>query len=292
MAHPTEFIDRHTRSFIWLCGLATAIAYALCNWLGWDQPGQVIIVLLLFSLLFISFAVLAMLVAEKWFEELDASAVEWSGVPRSGTAKTAFLKGGRRTSHARFDHTGDFLRMVAGEMQTPGAGASHETPARMAAVHATALQHARSYADVLQIPVPTRRSALVNFVPPAAPAPAPAPPPPPLFTAPAPVPPPLPANYYGTTAAAPAPAAAPTSPPPLFTAPAAAPAPPVQQAPVARQAPVAPPAPAPQQSPAAPTAGAPSQRSVPPRPQGPVVTLGTALGHGTMRPKPPRQRPN
>ena len=288
MAHPTEFIDRHTRSFIWLCGLATAIAYALCNWLGWDQPGQVIVVLLLFSLLFISFAVLAMLVAEKWFEELDASAVEWSGVPRSGTAKTAFLKGGRRTSHARFDHTGDFLRMVADEMQTPGAGASHETPARMAAVHATALQHARSYADVLQIPVPTRRSALVNFVPPAAPAPSPAPasssppPPPPLFTAP--VPPPLSASTY----AAAAPAPAPTAPPPLFTAPAPA----VQQAPLFRQTPVAPPAPAAQQAPPASAAGAAPQRSVPPRPQGPVVTLGTALGHGTMRPKPPRQRPN
>ncbi|AMV18090.1 hypothetical protein [Planctomyces sp. SH-PL14] len=284
MAHPTEFIDRHTRSFIWLCGFATAIAYALCNWLGWDQPGQVIVVLLLFTLLFISFAVLAMLVAEKWFEELDASAVEWSGVPRSGTAKTAFLKGGRRASQARFDHTGDFLRMVADEMQTPGAGASHDSPARMAAVQATALQHARSYADVLQIPVPTRRSALVNFVPPAAPAPTPAPPPPPLFTAP--VPPPLPANHYGTPAPAPAPAAAPVSPPPLFTAP----APPVQQAPVARQVPVA--QPAPQQPPVAPTGGASSQRAVPPRPQGPVVTLGTALGHGTMRPKPPRQRPN
>lgn len=273
MAHPTEFVDRHTRSFIWLCGLATAIAYALCNWLGWDQPGQVIVVLLLFSLLFVSFAVLAMLVAEKWFEELDASSIEWSGVPRSGGAKTAFLKGGRRASQARFDHTGDFLRMVADEMQTPGAGASHDSPARMAAVQATALQHARSYADVLQIPVPTRRSALVNFVPPAAPAP----PPPPLFTAP--VPPPLPASTYGTAAAPPAPAPAPVSPPPLFTAP----CPPVQQAPIARQTPVAPPASA--------TSAAP-QRSVPPRPQGPVVTLGTALGHGTMRPKPPRQRPN
>lgn len=289
MAHPTEFIDRHTRSFIWLCGFATAIAYALCNWLGWDQPGQVIVVLLLFALLFVSFAVLAMLVAEKWFEELDASAVEWSGVPRSGGAKTAFLKGGRRASQARFDHTGDFLRMVADEMQTPGAGASRETPARMAAVQATALQHARSYADVLQIPVPTRRSVLVNFVPPAAPAPTPAPPspPPPLFTAP--VPPPLPAASPYAMAAPPM-ASAPVSPPPLFTAPTPAPA--VQQAPLFRQTPVAPPAPAVQQAPPASTAGATPQRSVPPRPQGPVVTLGTALGHGTMRPKPPRQRPN
>ncbi len=288
---PPEFFDRHTRSFVLLCCVAAAIAYMVCSWLGWDQPGRALVVLLLAELLFVSLGVLAMLFAENWFEELDATPGEWAPVARRGNPKTAFLK--RPTRGAKFDRTGDYLRMVAGEMQ-PGTDGSYfgsaeatprykggrltlNTPASGAKSNTQPVP--RSLSEALQIHRPAARSPLANFVPPplptAAPVAAPQAPAPawPLFVAPAPTAP--------TSAPHSAPVSSPAAPvsspaPSLASAIAAAPAfHPV----TATQAPSPPPLP-------------PAARAIPATGPGPVVTLGTPAGQGAMRPKPPRQRPS
>lgn len=276
MSQPTEFFDRHTRSFILLCFVAGAIAYGICNWLGWDQPGQALVVLLLAELLFVSLGVLAMLFAENWFEELDASSSNWAPVAKRGNPKTAFLK--RPARGVKFDRTGDYLRMVAGEMQ-PGTDGSYfgsaaatpkargKGPVPMAAA-VGAQPVPRSLAEALQIHRPAARSAMADYVPP----------PPPMPQAP-PVSAVAPSLRAAIEPAAPV-AYAP--PPPLFVAPAAAAAPPPLPA-VPAASPVRPAAPSP--PPLPPTARAPSG-------PGPVVALGTPAGQGAMRPKPPRQRPS
>ena len=290
---PTEFLDRHTRSFVLLCCLAATIAYLVCSWLGWDQPGRALVVLLLAELLFVSLGVLAMLLAENWFEELDATPGEWAPIARRGNPKTAFLA--RTPRGAKFDRTGDYLRMVAGEMQ-PGNdgsyfGAADMTrpapgksvlKATMSAPRNTAAPVPRSLSEALQIHRPTARSPLASFVPPPLPpAPVQAPPSPPwpLFVAPAPTAPaPMtpPAAYYPAGSPSPTASSVASPAPSLGSALAAAPAfrPAVQP-----QVPSPPPLP-------------PAARSGANTSPGPVVALGTPPGQGAMRPKPPRQRPS
>jgi len=280
MSEPTEFFDRHTRSFILLVFMAGAIAFGICSWLGWDQPGQAFVVLLLAELLFISLGVLAMLFAENWFEELDASSSNWAPVAKRGNPKTAFLNRPKRG--VKFDRTGDYLRMVAGEMQ-PGSdgsyfGSAEATPKHRGKSYAPATTAgqapqqpvARSLAEALQIYRPGPRSPLADFVP----APLPQAPAPPAVPAPGSL---LAAVTHATAAASPPPmfvaSAAPITPPPLPAVPAATP--------LRFATPVAP----------APPPLPPAARQQPAAGPGPIVALGTPAGQGGMRPKPPRQRP-
>jgi hypothetical protein len=282
MSRQSEFFDTHTRSFIFLCMTAAGLGYGLCNYIGWNEPGQAFVFILLTELLLVSLGVLAMLFAEKWFVELDATAVDWTPLPNRGEAKT-FFNGGKRRARPKFDHAGDFLRMVAQEMQ-PGADGSYfgnadpfanTRPGKKSpfpAATAPAPRQVISLADALQIQKPTVRSALSNYVPP------------PLPVAPQPVaPPPSPAPYAAPVYAAPVPPPIPYSYQQAPVAPVMAPHAALQAAPSAASSSYVAPSLAAAMAPS-------SSRPATPPAQGPIVALGTPPGNGGMRPKPPRHR--
>lgn len=82
-----EAIRRTVRIFVALTGAAFTLTYLLADWVGFDRPVQAALIVLLTCLALIAMAILAIVVAQRFFETIDTD--EPYSAPRTLSAPRA-----------------------------------------------------------------------------------------------------------------------------------------------------------------------------------------------------------